>query len=143
MGNTASNNYYAGIRLFASDNSNITGNTANSNKYDGIHLARSHNNTISGNNANDNECGIFFYNSSYNTISGNTLIGNDECIFELGLCQGNVIQDNDCARTRITPSLNYLPIILIISTVIIGVSVFIIFKNRKRFKRPQQDLEFL
>ncbi len=41
------------------------------------------------------------------------------------------------------PSLNYLPIILIISITIFGVSVFIIFKNRKRFRKPQQDLEFL
>jgi len=36
-----------------------------------------------------------------------------------------------------------LPIILIISTTIVGVSVFIVYKNRKKFRKPQQDLEFL
>ena len=94
---------------------------------------------ISGNTLNNNEYGIFLYISSYNTISGNNLIGNDECIFEVG-CQGNIFKDNDCT---LTPSLNYLPTILIISITIVVVSVFIIYQNRKRFKRPQQDLEFL
>jgi len=158
-GNTASNNYYAGIRLFTSHNSDITGNTANHNDKDGIHLARSRYNTISGNTANDNGCGIFFYNgsyniisgntannnkygiylftSSYNTISGNNLIGNDECIVEVLGCQGNVFQDNYCTFSA------YLPIILTISIIIVGVSVFIISKNRKMFRKPQQDLEFL
>ena len=161
LGNTASNNYYAGIRLFTSDNSNIMGNTANNNYWDGIHLARSDNNTISNNIANNNGCGIFFYNGSYNTISlntannnkygielinsnynifsGNTLIGNDECIVEVN-CQGNIFKDNVCT---LTPLLNYLPSILIISITIIGVSVFIIYKNGKMFKKPQEDLDFL
>jgi len=58
-------------------------------------------------------------------------------------CQGNVIQDNDCTLPPITPSLNYLPSILIISTAIIGVSVFMIYKNRKMFRKPQQDMDFL
>jgi len=36
-----------------------------------------------------------------------------------------------------------LPSILIISTAIIGVSVFMIYKNGKMFKKPQEDLDFL
>jgi len=36
-----------------------------------------------------------------------------------------------------------VPIILIVSITIVGVSIIIIYLNRKRFRRPQQDLEFL
>ena len=136
-GNTLNNNF-RGIALRGNYN-NISGNTANNNNYCGIGLYYSSYNNISGNTANNNEYGIFLYICSYNTISGNNLIGNDECIVELN-CQGNVIQDNDCT---FTPSLNYLPSILIISTAIIGVSVFMIYKNRKMFKKPQEDLDFL
>ncbi|MFX0138231.1 MAG: hypothetical protein ACFFDN_31610, partial [Candidatus Hodarchaeota archaeon] len=71
--------------------------------------------------------------------SGNRLIGNQECIIEVD-CEGNVIQDNDCT---LMPSLNYFPIILIISITIIGVAVFIIYQNRKKFRKPQEDLDFL
>jgi hypothetical protein len=75
---------------------------------------------------------------------GNTLIGNDECIFEAG-CQGNIFKDNEgCIYPKITePPLEYLPSILIISITIVGISVFIIYQNRKRFRKPQKDLEFL
>jgi hypothetical protein len=55
-------------------------------------------------------------------------------------CQGNIIQDNDCTLPQ---SLAYLPIILTISISIVAISVFIISKNHKMFKKPQQDLEFL
>ena len=138
-GNIMNNNNWSGICLIDSNYNIISGNTAIYNKECGIILFYSNYNTISGNTANNNEYGIFLYNNGYNTISGNTLIGNDECIVEVN-CQGNVIQDNDCT---LTPSLNYLPIILIISTTIVGVSVFIVYKNRKKFRKPQQDLEFL
>jgi len=30
-----------------------------------------------------------------------------------------------------------------ISATIVGVSIFIIYKNRKMFRKPQQDLDFL
>ncbi|MFX0083973.1 MAG: NosD domain-containing protein, partial [Candidatus Hodarchaeota archaeon] len=93
----------------------------------------------SGNTANYNRYGILLYESDNNTVSGNRLIGNQECIIEVN-CQGNVIQDNVCT---LTPSLNYFPIILIISITIIGVAVFVIYKNHKRFRKPQEDLEFL
>jgi parallel beta-helix repeat protein len=103
-------------------------------------LSYSNHNILSGNTANNNiECGIFLFQSNYNTISGNYLIGNDECIIEVN-CRENVIKDNDCT---LTPSLTYFPIILIISIPIIAVSVFIIHQNRKRFRKPQEDLEFL
>jgi len=137
-GNTANNNNDDGIGITGNNNI-ISRNTANNNNDYGIGLHYSNNNTITGNTANNNEYGIFLYISSYNTISGNSLIGNDECIFEAG-CQGNIFKDNDCT---LTPSLNYLPSILIISITIVGISVFIIYQNRKRFKRPQKDLEFL
>jgi len=136
-GNTLNNNY-RGIALRGNYN-NISGNTVNNNNYCGIGLYYSIYNTITGNTANNNEYGIYLYVSSYNTISGNTLIGNDECIFE-EYCQENIFKDNDCILML---SLNYLPNVLIISITIVGVSVIIIYLNRKRFKRPQQDLEFL
>ena len=138
-GNTMNKNNWSGICLIDSIYNIISGNIANHNTECGILLFQSNYNTISGNTANYNQWGIFLYNNGNNIVSGNTLIGNDECIVELD-CQGNVIQDNDCT---LTPSLNYLPSILIISTAIIGVSVFIIYQNRKRFKRPQKDLDFL
>ncbi len=123
----------------------ISGNNASYNGGNGIFLEGwstwepGQNSTILGNIANYNHVGIRLEGTNNNIISGNTLIGNDECIVEEN-CQGNIFKDNDCT---LTPSLNYLPSILIISIAIIGVSVFIIYQNRKRFKRPQQDLEFL
>ncbi|MHA2036988.1 MAG: NosD domain-containing protein [Promethearchaeota archaeon] len=138
-GNIVNNNKWSGIGLVSSDYNIISGNTANYNEECGILLHISYYNTISRNIANNNMYGIFLYFGSYNTISGNNLIGNDECIFELG-GQGNVIQNNDCT---LTPSLAYFPIILIISIPIVGVSVFIIYQNGKKFKKPQEDLDFL
>jgi len=139
--NTVNNNNWSGICLFDSNYNTISGNTAFYNTECGILLFQSNHNTISRNTANYNQWGIFLYISCYNNISGNNLIGNDECIVEVG-CQGNVIQDNDCTLND-TTSLNYLPSILIISTAIIGVSVFMIYKNRKMFRKPQQDMDFL
>ena len=139
--NTVNNNNWSGICLFDSNYNTISGNTAFYNTECGILLFQSNHNTISRNTANYNQWGIFIYTSGYNIVSGNNLIGNDECIVELN-CQGNVIQDNDCTLND-TTSLNYLPSILIISTAIIGVSVFMIYKNRKMFRKPQQDMDFL
>ena len=138
-GNNANNNNGSGICLWDSNYNILSGNTAFYNIECGIILFESNYNTISRNTANYNQWGIILYTSSYNTILGNIVIGNDECIVELN-CQGNVIQDNDCT---LTPLLNYLPSILIISTAIIGVSIFMIYKNSKMFKKPQEDLDFL
>ncbi len=138
-GNIMNNNNLSGICLIDSNYNIISGNTAIYNKECGIVLFHGNYNTISGNTANYNQWGIVLYNTGYNIVSGNNLIGNDECIVEVD-CQGNVIQDNDCT---LTPSLNYLPSILIISITIVGISVFIIDQNRKRFRKPQEDLEFL
>ena len=134
-GNTLNKNF-RGIEIIGNYN-NITGNTANNNDYCGIGLYYSIYNTITGNAVNNNEYGIILYVSKYNTISGNTLIGNDECIVE-NYCQENIFKDNECMI-----SLNYFPIILIIFIPILGVSVFMIYKNGKMFKKPQEDLEFL
>ena len=138
-GNIMNNNNLSGICLIDSNYNIISGNTAIYNKECGIVLFHGNYNTISGNTANYNQWGIVLYNTGYNIVSGNNLIGNDECIVEVD-CQGNVIQDNDCT---LTPSLAYLPIILTISIPIVVVSVFIIYQNRKRFRKPQEDLEFL
>jgi parallel beta-helix repeat protein len=137
-GNILNNNNFSGICLIDSNYNIISGNTAIYNKECGIILFQGIYNTISGNTANYNQWGIFLYNTGYNIVSGNNLIGNDECIVEVN-CQGNVIQDNDCSDREI----KYLPIILIISTAIIGVSAFMVYKNRKLFKKPQEDLDFL
>ena len=141
-GNIVNNNNWSGICLVDCSYTTLSGNTAINNIECGIILIESNYNTISGNTANYNQWGIVLYISSYNTISGNNLIGNDECIVEFN-CQGNKVEDNDCTLPPITPSLNYLPTILIISSTIIGVSVFIIYQNRKRFRKPQEDIEFL
>jgi parallel beta-helix repeat protein len=141
-GNVMNNNNWSGIILIDSNYNVILGNTAFYNIECGIFLYTSSYNTISRNTANYNQWGIYLLFSNYNTISGNNLIGNDECIVEFN-CQGNLIQDNDCTLPPITPSLNYLPNILIISTAIIGIAVFMIYKNGKMFKKPQEDLDFL
>jgi parallel beta-helix repeat protein len=139
-GNTMNDNNMQGLWMDESFNNTISGNIMNNNNLSGICLIDSNYNIISGNTAIYNkECGIVLFHGNYNTISGNFLIGNDECIVEVD-CQGNVIQDNDCT---LTPSLNYFPIILIISTAIIGASGFIVYKNGKKFKKPQEDLDFL
>jgi parallel beta-helix repeat protein len=138
--NTMNNNNYHGMSFENSKNNIVSGNIVNNNNWSGMCLIDSNYNIISGNTVNHNtECGIVLFYSNYNTISGNNLIGNDECIVEVN-CQGNVIQDNDCT---LTPSLAYLPIIFTIGITIIVVSVFIIDQNRKRFRKPQEDLEFL
>ncbi len=137
--NTVNNNNWSGICLVDSNYNIISGNTAFYNTECGIVLFYSNYNTISGNTANYNRWGIILSDSDYNIVSGNYVIGNDECIVELN-CQGNVIQDNDCT---LKPSLNYLPTILFISICIVGVSVFMIYKNGKMFKKPQEDLDFL
>jgi len=137
--NIMNNNNLSGIYLIDSNYNIISGNTANNNTECGIFLFHSDYNKISGNTAKNNEYGIFLYNNGYNTISANILIGNGECIVELD-CQENVIQDNDCTSEVF---LNYFPIVIIISTTIVGVSVFIIYKNRKKYRKPQHDLEFL
>ena len=97
------------------------------------------NNRIIGNIANYNYVGIKLEQANDNIISGNLLIRNVKCFVEVN-CQGNLFQDNDCI---LTPSLVYFPIILTICIPVIGVSVFIIYENRKRFRKPQEDLEFL
>ena len=140
-GNTANNNNDDGIGIRGNHNF-ISRNTANNNNDYGIGLHNSNNNTITGNTAKNNDnYGIVLLESNYNTVSGNVLIGNHICILEID-CEGNVIQDNDCTLND-TTSLNYLPSILIISTAIIGISVFMIYKNRKMFRKPQQDMDFL
>jgi len=99
------------------------------------------NNIISGNIANYNQVGIRLEGTDNNIISGNTLIGNDKCIVEID-CLGNEFKDNEgCIYPK--TSLEYFPIILIISIPILGVSVFMIYKNGKKFKKPQEDLDFL
>ncbi|MFX0044106.1 MAG: nitrous oxide reductase family maturation protein NosD [Candidatus Hodarchaeota archaeon] len=139
-GNIMNNNNLSGICLIDSSYNIISGNTAIYNKECGIVLFQSNDNTISGNIASYNRWGIILYESNYNTVSGNNLIRNDdECIAELN-CQGNIINDNNC---KPEPSLAYFPIILTISILIVAVSVFIIYQNRKRFRKPQEDLEFL
>ncbi|MHA2122440.1 MAG: right-handed parallel beta-helix repeat-containing protein, partial [Promethearchaeota archaeon] len=138
-GNMMNNNNLSGICLIDSNYNIISGNTAIYNQECGILLFKSNYNTISGNTANDNEFGIYLYDNGYNIVSGNILIGNEECIVEVN-CQGNTIQDNDCTHT---PSLAYFPIILTISIPIVAVAVFIIYQNRNRFRKPQEDLEFL
>jgi len=102
------------------------------------------NNIISGNIANYNQVGIRLEGTDNNIISGNTLIGNNECIVEID-CHGNKFRDNEgCIYPKITElPLEYFPGILIISITIVGISVFIIDQNRKRFRKPQEDLEFL
>jgi len=144
LGNDLHHNSENGLFIRAR-NCIISGNNASYNGGNGIFLEGwgtwkgGANNTILGNIANYNHVGIRLEGTDNNIISGNTLIGNDICIVELN-CQGNIIQDNDCTFEL---SLNYLPSILIISTAIIGVSVFMIYKNSKMFKKPQEDLDIL
>jgi parallel beta-helix repeat protein len=139
-GNIMKGNNLSGICLIDSSYNIISENTATYNKECGIVLFESNDNTILGNIANYNRWGIILYESNYNIVSGNYLIGNnDECIAELN-CQGNIINDNDCKPAS---SLAYFPIVLTISIPIVAVSVFIIYQNRKRFRKPQEDLEFL
>ena len=138
-GNIANNNGWSGIGLVDSDSQIISGNTAIYNRECGIVIFHSNYNTISGNTVNYNQWGIFLYNSDYNSILRNNLKGNNECILERN-CRGNIIQDNDCTHA---PSLVYFPIILIVSIPILAVSGFIIYQNRRSFRKPQEDLEFL
>jgi parallel beta-helix repeat protein len=143
LGNIAHKNIENGLFLRVL-NCLISGNNLSYNGINGIYLVGwwewwSGNNRILGNIVNYNYVGIRLEEANDNIISGNKVIGNVKCFVEVN-CQGNVIQDNDCTSK---PSLVYFPIILAICIPIIGVSIFIIHQNRKRFRRPQEDLEFL
>ena len=143
LGNIAHKNIENGLFLRVL-NCLISGNDLSYNGINGIYLEGwwewwSGNNRILGNIVNYNYVGIKLEEANDNIISGNKVIGNVKCFVEVN-CQGNVIQDNDCTSK---PSLVYFPIILAICIPIIGVSVFIIHQNRKRFRKPQEDLEFL
>jgi len=149
LGNDLHNNSENGLFIRAV-NCIISGNNASYNGVNGIFLegwwtwVSGANNTILGNIANYNQVGIRLEGTDNNIVSGNTLIGNDKCIVEID-CRGNEFKDNEgCIYPKITePPLEYLPSILIISITIVGISVFIIYQNRKRFRKPQKDLEFL
>jgi parallel beta-helix repeat protein len=84
------------------------------------------------NTANYNAYGIQLDLSCNNHIFDNVLTNNTLADYlDYDPCQSEA------------PNLNYFPLILIISTIIVGGSVFIIYKNRKKFKKPREDLEFL
>ena len=149
LGNDVHHNSEDGI-FIRGVNCIISGNNASYNAVNGIFLVgwwsweSGANNTISGNIANYNQVGIRLEGTNNNIISGNTLIGNDICILERD-CEGNVFKDNEgCRYPEITePPLEYFSIVLIIFIPILGVSVFMIYKNGKKFKKPQEDLDFL
>jgi len=149
LGNDAHNNSENGL-FIRGVNSIISGNNASYNGVNGIFLEgwftweSGANNTILGNIANYNYVGIRLEGTNNNIISGNTLIGNVKCIVEID-CLGNKFKDNEgCRYPKITETpLEYFLIILIISTTVVGVSIFIIYKNRKKFKKVREDLEFL
>jgi len=146
LGNDVHHNSEDGI-FIRGVNCIISGNNASYNGGNGIFLEPIPinvlwwSNIISGNIANYNQVGIRLEGTDNNIISGNTLIGNDKCIVEID-CRGNEFKDNEGCRYPNT-SLEYFPIILIISIPILGVSVFMIYKNGKKFKKPQEDLDFL
>ena len=143
LGNDLHNNSENGLFIRAV-NCIISGNNASYNGVNGIFLEgwwtweSGANNTILGNIANYNQVGIRLEGTDNNIISGNTLIGNVKCIVEID-CLGNEFKDNEGCRYP----LEYFPIILIISITVVGVSIFMIYKNRKKFKKVREDLEFL
>ena len=149
-GNTVNYNIICAIRIDHSDNNTVSGNTLSYNAI-GIYIYASYYNNISENHINFGALGIELSWSNKNRFVGNYFNFVSECGLE-SICQENVIEDNEncdyegdtyCPNTTEPPSLNYFPLILIISAVIVGVSVFIIYKNRKMFRKPKEDLEFL
>jgi parallel beta-helix repeat protein len=145
-GNFVNNNYWSGIKLINSNNINISRNFVNNNYRSGIELINSYFNYIIGNTITNNYNGIDLFRSDGNLIVGNNLTGNYDCITE-GFCKWNIIEGNNCTRLprspSPSPSFSLVPITLIISSAILGISGFIIFKNHKKLKRPQEDLDFL
>ncbi|MFW9938741.1 MAG: NosD domain-containing protein, partial [Candidatus Thorarchaeota archaeon] len=145
LGNIAHKNIENGLFLRVL-NCLISGNDLSYNGINGIYLIGwsawwSGNNRILGNIANYNYVGIRLEEANDNIISGNTLIGNVKCIVEKD-CLENVIKDNrGCMYPK--PTLTYFPIIFIISSTIVGISVFMIYQNGKKFKRVREDLEYL
>ena len=76
--------YGAGIKLYNTDNGNLTNNSCSNNPYSGIYLSRSDNYSILGNIINNNWIGIILYDCNNNTVSGNNVsYGN------LGICLEN------------------------------------------------------
>ncbi len=88
-------NFYHGIYLYSSSNSNITSNTADNNGYYGIFLSSSNNNTLTSNTANNNHWeGISLYSSSNNnTLTSNTANNNWYGIY-IKFSSNNALTDN-------------------------------------------------
>lgn len=91
--NTVKSNSW-GIELYLSDSNNISENTVEYN-YAGVYCEDSDYNIIAENNIKNSTWGIDLYNSNYNNVTGNILVNNEYCITE-DLCDGNIIQDNQC-----------------------------------------------
>lgn len=104
-GNTANNNYRAGISLNSySNNNNISGNTAFENVIEGIFISRSFNNKISGNTLNSNvHNGISLAEGDYNSILWNTAKYNKIGIIlwnMVGINYNNTISGNNATNNN-------------------------------------------
>ena len=82
--NTASNNAYPGIGIYASNNNTVINNTVNSNNGVGISLGESNGNRIIDNIANENSAGIELEGSSnHNIVTNNAANKNDHSGIQL------------------------------------------------------------
>jgi len=96
--NNVSNCY--GMRLYASDNNEITGNTASNNSFSGILLVNSNQNQVKDNRADQNRRdGIKVFNSSLNIITGNSVDHNQEAGLWLNYSNKNSIYDNNISSS--------------------------------------------
>jgi parallel beta-helix repeat protein len=92
--NNASNCY--GLRLYASNNNEVTGNIATNNSFSGILLVNSNKNQIKNNKADsNNRDGIKLFNSTLNTIAGNSMENNHEAGLWLNYSSKNSIYENN------------------------------------------------
>jgi len=97
--NTAEDNEWAGLELWAgSNNNNVTGNTFDWNYDTGIYVEECSNNSITDNTVNDNYWGgIYFYDSFDNNVTGNTINDSYAGIVAFRSDENN-ISDNDATN---------------------------------------------
>jgi len=129
--NTVNNNSFGGIVLYDSDNNLISDNneTIKGNSLFGVYLYTSHENEITNNNILFNQYAVYLYSSNFNRVWDNNFEGNNENIYEDGLCRDNILQSENIGNPFPIEIIMGVTITLILVTLMLGVGAILIKKD--------------
>ena len=97
--NTQIMNFWRGVYLYCSSNSNISGNNI-VNNFEGVSLFAFSNSTISRNNIANNDHGMYLHSSLNNTISENNITANSYHGIFLVCSSNNIMSRNNIANNE-------------------------------------------